>query len=78
MLNWRTTAAGISALVPASWKTTAAGTAMLVPATGDVVYQIVTRSWDWSRLGNDVVGVFGGIGLIFAKDHNVTGGTTPQ
>lgn len=62
-----------------SWKTTAAGTGSVLLALG----MFLTSSFDndpstmpnWAII---VPAIISGIGLIFAKDHNVTGGTVKQ
>jgi hypothetical protein len=54
-----------------SWKTTIGGILTLAAT----VFNIATTG----AIGpQDVAAITGGIGLIFAKDHNVTGGTTQQ
>ena len=59
-----------------NWKTTSTGIAMIVGGIVSIYFQrhnltevVVTTS---------VATILGGIGLIFAKDSNVTGGTTQQ
>jgi len=59
-----------------NWKTTSAGAAAFVYALGDVTHQLYTQQWDTARLHSDAVAILAGIGFLFAKDHNVTGGTT--
>ena len=60
-----------------SWKTTAAGVASILVA-GLVAFQqylsggVSTIQWEVL-----VAAVTAGVGLIFAKDANVTGGTVP-
>jgi len=61
-----------------SWKTTASGASAIALALGDLLHQYATDSWDVSRLGSDLIGISTGIGLLFAKDANVTGGTVKQ
>jgi hypothetical protein len=60
-----------------NWKTTTAGLAAILTAAGDVITQFTTGHWDPGRLMADWTGLVAGIGLIFAKDGNVTGGTVP-
>jgi hypothetical protein len=52
-----------------NWKTTAAGIAAILTAAGDALTQISTGHFS-SSLDVDVMAVVAGIGLIFAKDHN--------
>lgn len=61
-----------------NWKTSAAGVAMLLGAVTDVFTQLSTGHWDGTRLMADWTALTGGIGLLFAKDMNVTGGTVVQ
>lgn len=61
-----------------NWKTTAAGGATILGALADVAHQFATGTWDGNRLLADATALVTGIGLIFAKDGNVTGGTTVQ
>jgi hypothetical protein len=64
-----------------NWKTTLAGTTAILTAVGDALTQLTTGHWDPGRLMADWTGLVAGIGLIFAKDGNVTGGTkaaTPE
>lgn len=64
-----------------NWKTSVAGVAMMLPGIGDVLTQLSTGHWDGTRLAADWGLITGGIGLLFAKDMNVTGGTvasTPE
>lgn len=62
----------------ANWKTTAAGVAAIATALGDIANQFATHGWDANHLGLDMMGIANGIGLLFAKDMNVTGGTVKQ
>lgn len=62
----------------ANWKTTSAGAALILTALADVLTQVSTGNWDPTRAMADFTSLTGGIGLIFAKDGNVTGGTVKQ
>ena len=55
-----------------NWKTTLAGAAALLSVVAKIV---VSGSIDWAT---DGPAILAGIGLIAAKDHNVTGGTKQQ
>lgn len=57
-----------------SWKTTSAG---IVAIAGAIVAFIFTPH-DQANIMAEIAGLVAGIGLIFAKDTDVTGGTTPQ
>jgi len=57
-----------------SWKTSFAGLALILGAVADVVTQLSTGALDLNRLWADVTGIITGVGLLFAKDGNVTGG----
>ena len=59
----------------ASWKTSSAGLLMII---GAIVAMIYTKPLDQTTLMATVSAVVGGIGLLFAKDGNVTGGTKQQ
>lgn len=59
-----------------NWKTSAAGIAALLTSIGALINAIQTG--DYSNLSTIIAGIAGGIGLLFAKDKNVTGGTTIQ
>jgi hypothetical protein len=61
-----------------NWKTTAAGAAMILGAVADVLTQLSNSSWDITRLQLDFTAAAGGVGMLFAKDHNVTGGDVRQ
>lgn len=54
-----------------NWKTSAAGLATLFAT---VAHIISTKTVD----ATDFTGIMTGIGLVFAKDGNVTGGTVQQ
>jgi hypothetical protein len=58
-----------------SWKTTTGGGISLAAALIDILTQYSTKSWDAQRLLTDAIGIGAGIVGLFAKDHNVTGGT---
>lgn len=50
---------------------------MVLAGVGDIVHGLTTdvRTIKWE---SDIVAISGGLGLLFAKDHNVTGGTAIQ
>lgn len=56
-----------------NWKTTIAGVSAIFAAIGSLF--TATGTIDLSHLSTVLPAVLAGLGLIFAKDHNVTGGT---
>lgn len=58
-----------------SWKTTSAGIAMIVGAIIGFIFAIKAGSLDEAKAVALSTALLGGVGLIFAKDGNVTGGT---
>ncbi len=59
-----------------NWKTTSAGIAMIV---GGLVSLYFSKDvLNAEMITAHITAILGGIGLIFAKDQNVTGGNTPQ
>lgn len=61
-----------------NWKTTAAGAAAIFGAIASVLTQASTKSWSMEQLMTDFTAASAGVGLIFAKDGNVTGGNVRQ
>lgn len=61
-----------------NWKTTAGGIGSITAALGVIFNMFYTGMIDPGQLGTAVMGIATGIGLLFAKDHNVTGGTVAQ
>lgn len=62
----------------ANWKTTAAGIAAVLGALAHVLNGFATGDWSINTLMADISAAGAGVGLIFAKDGNVTGGTVRQ
>lgn len=62
-----------------NWKTTVLGIATVVTALSTAVKAFVdgdpSTNPDWMAV---ITAFTAGFGLIFAKDHDVTGGTVPQ
>ena len=58
-----------------SWKTTSAGITMIVGGITGLVFAIKANNLSESAISAAVTAVLGGIGLLFAKDAAVTGGT---
>ena len=61
-----------------SWKTTSAGITMIVSGIIGFYFAYKTGNVNEGTITGSVTAILGGIGLILAKDSNVTGGTTPQ
>lgn len=61
-----------------NWKTTLAGAAAIMTALGDLFTQFAAGNLGSGAIEKDALAIVVGVGLIFAKDHNVTGGTKPQ
>lgn len=59
-----------------NWKTTVAGIGAALTAVGAIVTGIA--SGDFSVLASNVPALIAGLGLLFAKDWNVTGGNARQ
>lgn len=61
-----------------NWKTTLGGVATILTSLTAIVTMLQSGHIDTSSLITQIGMIAGGTGLIFAKDHNVTGGTTPN
>lgn len=61
-----------------NWKTTSTGIAMIVGGIVAIYFASKTNNINEASIMACVTSVLAGIGLIFAKDNNVTGGSTPQ
>ena len=61
-----------------SWKTNSAGILMIAGSIISFVFALKSPPVSQEVYMACITGLLGGIGLIFAKDSNVTGGTTPQ
>jgi drug/metabolite transporter (DMT)-like permease len=58
-----------------SWKTTSSGIAMIVGGIVGLVFAIKAQNLSEASIMAAVTAILGGVGLVFAKDANVTGGT---
>lgn len=59
-----------------SWKTTVSGICAIIAAVTSAVSGVVSgHPVDWTAV---IAAVMAGVGLISAKDSNVTGGTVQQ
>ena len=61
-----------------NWKTTSTGITMVVAGLVGLYYAVKTGNVNEASITASLGSILGGIGLIFAKDSNVTGGTTQQ
>jgi hypothetical protein len=61
-----------------NWKTGLSGAALILGALADLATAAASGVWDGNRLLADLTALGSGLGLIFAKDGNVTGGTVKQ
>lgn len=61
-----------------NWKTTSTGITMVVGGIVGFYFAIKNNSVNEGTVTGCLTAVLGGIGLIFAKDGNVTGGTIQQ
>jgi hypothetical protein len=61
-----------------NWKTGLSGAALILGALADLATQAGSGAWDGNRLLADLTALGSGLGLVFAKDGNVTGGTVKQ
>ena len=59
-----------------NWKTTSAGLAAMLSAAGHLLTAVA--GGDFTTIMTDLPMIFGGLGLMAAKDYNVTGGDTRQ
>ena len=57
----------------ASWKTTIAGAAAIATAIGDILTHLASGDFGSGAIEKDVLAIIVGAGLVFAKDHNVSG-----
>ena len=57
-----------------SWKTTSAGILAIVGAVTGLVFAIVNKNLTPEVITTCIGSILAGIGLILAKDSNVTGG----
>lgn len=56
-----------------SWRTTTAGAAAVATAVGDILTHLASGDFGSGAIEKDVLAIIVGLGLIFAKDHNVSG-----
>lgn len=61
-----------------NWKTTLTGVGTLLTGVTALIHCVVTGDYSATSLGVAITGITTGFGLIFAKDHDVTGGTRKQ
>jgi len=61
-----------------NWKTSLAGAAAILTALGDVLTQLGSGNVGSGAIEKDLLAIIVGVGLLSAKDSNVTGGTKQQ
>jgi hypothetical protein len=59
-----------------NWKTTSTGLLMIVGALTSLFFTTKNNALNEGSIMAAATGLMGGIGLLAAKDYNVTGGTT--
>lgn len=58
-----------------NWKTTSTGIVMIVAGITGIYFAFKNNQLNEAAITGSITSVLGGIGLIAAKDNNVTGGT---
>lgn len=58
-----------------NWKTTSTGITMIVAAIVGFYFAYVNKQLNEASITASVTSLLAGLGLVFAKDNNVTGGT---
>ena len=61
-----------------SWKTTSTGIVMIAGGITRLLFAIKSGNFSEEAIMTTITAVLTGIGLIFAKDNNVTGGSVQQ
>lgn len=61
-----------------NWKTTSAGIAMIVGGLVRLYFASKSGNFSEEAIMTSLTAILGGVGLIVAKDGNVTGGTVQQ
>jgi hypothetical protein len=61
-----------------NWKTTLFGSGGIAFCLFDIISNIIIGTPEKVQWAIDIPAIIGGVGLIFAKDSNVTGGTVSQ
>lgn len=61
-----------------SWKTTSSGILLIAGGVTRFLFALKAGEFTEESVMTTLTAVLGGIGLMFAKDNNVTGGTTQQ
>lgn len=58
-----------------SWKTTSAGITMIIAGAVGIYFAAKNNVLNEGAITGAITSILGGVGLLFAKDKNVTGGT---
>lgn len=61
-----------------NWKTTSTGIIAIISGIVGLYFAYKTNNINEASIVGTLTAILTGVGLIFAKDSNVTGGTTPQ
>jgi len=61
-----------------NWKTTAAGVGAILGAAASLITMVSKGQLDGTLLTTDLGIISAGLAGLFAKDHNVTGGSVRQ
>lgn len=61
-----------------SWKTTSSGISLIIAGTLGLYFAWKNNQLNEASVTASVTSILGGIGLLNAKDNNVTGGTVKQ
>lgn len=61
-----------------NWKTTSSGIALILTGITAIVFAAKKGTLDQTVISASATSILSGIGLILAKDSNVTGGTVQQ
>ena len=61
-----------------NWKTSSAGIVMIVGGVVRFYFAVKSGNFSEEAIMTSVTAILGGIGLLFAKDSNVTGGSVQQ
>ena len=64
--------------IPKNWKTTSAGLISIIGGATRAYFAFKNGAITEEAITTSATAIIGGIGLVFAKDSNVTGGTVQQ
>jgi hypothetical protein len=61
-----------------SWKTTSAGILAIIGGVTRLIFAIRSGDFSEEAIMTSATAILAGVGLLFAKDNDVTGGTIQQ